>query len=154
MGILYFALAILAIIELSILLALYIKMSWEIPYWAATFWFLGLIGMQLPAIGSEFFFKFLSTVQMGQSFPLIAITLGITTFFNSAIANGVLEMKIYSYTFGTRFTVLYAAINTAIVFFYWSYGLQLATYILPLLSIIICIIILYYFPKLITQEQY
>ncbi len=153
-GILFFALAILAIIESSILLALYIQMSWETPYWAATFWFLALLGMQLPAMGSEYFFTFLSTIQMGQSFPLISIILIVTTFFNSAIANGVLDMKIYSYTFGTRFTVLYAAINTVIVFFYWSSGLQLTTYIAPLLSIIISIIILYYFPKLIKQEQY
>ncbi|MGQ9722020.1 MAG: hypothetical protein ACUVXA_11935 [Candidatus Jordarchaeum sp.] len=61
-------------------------------------------------------------------------------------------MKIYSYTFGTKFTILYAAINTVIVFYYWAAGLQPIIYIAALISVLICIIILYYFPKLIKRK--
>lgn len=151
-GFLFIVLATLGVIELSILLIMFVQITYEAPYWALLFWYLGFQGWGSLLLGSGTLLMVLNTIQLGQSFPFIAIILGITTFFNLAIANGLLEMRIYAYTFGFRFTVLLIAINTVIVFFYWSLNLYLITYVMSLISVIICLIILYYFPKLVKQE--
>jgi len=152
-GLLYIALTILSILEISILLNMFVVLTLEAPRWALLFLLLGLhdSGLLLPL--SVLFYAVLIPFQLSESFPYMAAVLGVTSFFNLAIANGVLEMKIYAYTFGLRFTVLYAAINTVLVFFYWAFNLPPETYTASVISVLICIIILYYYPKLTEQES-
>nr|MDO8077313.1 hypothetical protein [Candidatus Freyarchaeota archaeon] len=152
-GLLYIALTVLSILEISILLNMFAVLTLEAPHWALLFLLLGLhdSGLLLPL--SVLFYAVLIPFQLSESFPFMAAVLGVTSFFNLAIANGVLGMKIYAYTFGLRFTVLYAAINTVLVFFYWAFNLPPETYTASLISVLICIIILYYYPKLTEQES-